>query len=136
MITARCVASHTVPNSRITPSRSSAAIAQARPNGDSMEVTYSVACTRISMALSVMATIINVVRIDRKTRFIAAGKSARSAAFVTGRAKAVASLPQPGPVVSDQDGIARIGRVVLHAGLLSADQALEFHLTFQQRIDA
>jgi hypothetical protein len=70
MSTARCVASHTVPNNSTTPSRSSAAIAPIRATGDSIEVTYSVACTRISMALNVIATIINVVSIDRKTRLI------------------------------------------------------------------
>jgi hypothetical protein len=51
-----------------------------------MEVTYSVACTRISMALNVMATIINVVRIDRKTRFIGKENAALVAA-ATGLAR-------------------------------------------------
>ena len=119
MITARCVASHTVPSNRTTPSRSSATIAPARPSGDSMDVTYSVACTRISMALNVMATIIIVVRIDRKTRLIAEGKCPFRGP-VSGSREAVGSLPQPGPVVSDQDGIARVGGVVLHARLLAA----------------
>jgi hypothetical protein len=87
MMTARCVANHTVPSSKTTPSRSSAAIAPIRGSGDSIEVTYSVACTRINMALSVMATIISVVRIDRKTRLIIERKNARFVALATGRAR-------------------------------------------------
>jgi hypothetical protein len=131
MMTARCVANHTVPSSKTTPSRSSAAIAPIRGSGDSIEVTYSVACTRINMALSVMATIISVVRIDRKTRLIVEKEKCPIRGPGNEPREAVGSLPQPGPVVSDQDGIARVGWVVLHAGLLAADQALEFHLAFQ-----
>src|ERR1700722_6173342 len=45
-------------------------MAPARGSGDSIEVTYSVARTRITIALSVVATIISVVRMERITCFI------------------------------------------------------------------
>ena len=70
MRTAACVASHTVPSSSTTPSNISARIAPARGSGDSIEVTNSVARTRMTIALKVVATIISVVRTERNTCFM------------------------------------------------------------------
>src|SRR5260221_8791596 len=45
-------------------------MAPARGSGDSIEVTYKVARTRITIALSVVATIMSVVRMERMNCFM------------------------------------------------------------------
>src|SRR5580704_10148161 len=96
------VASHTVPSNSTTPSNISARIAPARGSGDSIDVTYSVARTRITMALSVVATTISIVRMERITCFMGgeqAGDSSqpKHSAF-TGKAefREAAPLTKPG----------------------------------------
>ena len=70
MRTARCVASHTVPRRRTIPRTISAPMAPARSNGESSEVTYSVARTRTNIAPSVIATINTVVIIEARIVFM------------------------------------------------------------------
>src|SRR6516165_9943094 len=134
-------------------------MAPARGRGECIAETYKVARTRITIALSVIATINNVVSIASNACFIgapfasAAGKAYRihldigtqpegssASSLEAGptpprerRSRKHRTLSQPGPVVSHQDGIARIRRVVLHTGLLSGYQPFKSHLAFQAR---
>lgn len=71
MRTARCVAIHTVPSNKTTPSTISAQTAKARCNGDAIDVTRTVASTRMNMADRVIATIRIVVTKDARTVFMA-----------------------------------------------------------------
>src|ERR1700722_9449970 len=71
MRTARCVASQVVPRRRTTPRTISAATAPARCAGDGMEVTYTVALTRVNMAARVIAMIRATVTMEARIFFMA-----------------------------------------------------------------
>src|ERR1700722_13231723 len=75
MRTARCVASQVVPRRRTTPRTISAATAPARCAGDGMEVTYTVALTRVNMAARVIAMISATVTIEARIFFMAKRRS-------------------------------------------------------------
>src|SRR5208282_6256463 len=97
----------------------------------------------MTMALRVMATIRRVVRMERKTCLIyecprTSGPQPKDNAIavnsicnLSGAGLEGKTLSQAGPIVRDQDGIAGIRRVVLHAGLLAGHQAIEVHLAFE-----
>src|ERR1700730_782424 len=103
----------------------------------------------MNIAPSVIATMSTVVSTDARTIFMrlkrlgkAAGRriaqlnenqnAARSVEQgFRGAAQTVRSSAQAGPIVGDEDGIARIRRIVLHAGGLARDEPLETDLPFQ-----
>src|SRR5215472_18498016 len=78
MRTAKWVASHVVPSSRTTPRSTSALMAAARCKGDSSEVTWIVAQTRMNMAARVIATIRIVVTIEARIFFIGPGRNQKT----------------------------------------------------------
>ena len=96
------VASHTVPSNSTTPSNISARIAPARGSGDSIDVTYSVARTKITIALSVVATTISIVRMERITCFMGSeqagdsGQPKHNAFACKAEFREAASLTKPG----------------------------------------
>src|SRR5215467_8656539 len=115
--TARCVASQTVPRSRTIPRTISAPMALARSNGDSSEVTYSVARTRTNIAPSVIATIKTVVTIEAKIVFIRPPlrPTLCREVRIAQEGSVVSFSAQTGPVVGNKDGINGIGGIVLDA---------------------
>src|SRR5579859_3344456 len=118
-------------------------MAPARGSGDSIDVTNRVARTRITIALSVVATIISVVKIERNICFMGSAKPvsygqpkhnafARKAEFreaapaieprqqftvggigVTKSASRRDVLPQARPIIRNHDRIAGICGIVL-----------------------
>ena len=138
-------------------------MAPARGSGDSIEVTYRVARTRMTIALSVVATIISVVRMERYDLFHGwhTGRRPASQSITHSRAKlnsgdsghhpasGVATLrlgkrgskarptpedlSQAGPVVGDHDRIAGIRWIVLHAGRVARSPAVRLSPGSQDR---
>src|SRR6202140_4180123 len=134
--------SQTVPRSSTTPRSSSAPMAAARCRGDSSEVTYSVAWTRINMAPRVIATMRMVVRTEARIIFMGLRLGRPEAAWrriaqPEGKQNAEDGRPageqsaQAGPIVGHEDGIAGIGGVVLDAGRLARNEPFQANLAFE-----
>src|SRR5882724_87393 len=111
-----------VPSSSTIPRTSSAPTAAARCNGETIAVTFNVASTSTNIEASVIAMINTVVRMEARIRFMD---------FRSGKVCRRSSLTQTRPIVGHQYRVHRICWIVLDAGRLPGNQALEADLAFE-----